>query len=206
MLEISYAAESGPGVVSEIVSLLLIIGSFLIIVYLNAKLRRVRTFQFEILAFSVVLAAAEVPRTLYSLGVIDIDALSTVGLGIHSVSMTILSFFVAYRIYGFFKGVSITGLKGSYEELVQKSVDTVMVRIFGENVARAVDFYVDRSIALSDPASYERALGKMFGDGSKILKDAIMDSVSQGANLDKTSVSSFEQCWAAAKLKLSVKI
>lgn len=203
MLEISYAAEEGPAVVSEFVSLLLILFSIILIAYLNSKLRKMRTFQFEMLVFVIVLAAAEIPRTLYSLGVVDLDWLSTAGLAIHSLSMAILSIFVAYRIYGFFKGVPITALKGTYEELILTSVDKVMSQTFGESVARAVDFYVDRSIALTDPASYEVALGKMFGPGSKILKDAIIQSVSQGAGVERASVGNFEEAWAAAKSRLT---
>ena len=203
MLETSYAAESGPAVTSEFISLLFIVGSFILIAYLNFKLRNLRTFQFDMLAFIVVLAAAEIPRTLYSLGVIDLDWLSTAGLAIHSASMAVLSFFVAYRIYGFFRGAPVTALKGSYEELIVGSVDRVMTQTFGANVARAVDFYIDRNIALTDPVNYERALGKMFGAGSKILRDAIIDSVSQGAGIEKTSVSTFEEAWAAAKSRLA---
>src|SRR5712691_6029891 len=94
----SYAAEAGSaGAIAELASLFLILGSVVLIVYLNLRIRNIRTFQFEMLLFTVILVAAEVPRTIYSLGLVDLSSLSPIGLELHSVSMVILTLFVAYR-------------------------------------------------------------------------------------------------------------
>ncbi len=92
------------GTSAELLSLIFIVGSFVIIAYLAARVRTVRSFQFEMFLFLLVLAMAEVPRVLYSMNVVDLGSMATYGLAIHSVSMVILSGFVAYRIFGFFRG------------------------------------------------------------------------------------------------------
>jgi hypothetical protein len=107
MLDTGYAEQGNvAGTSAELVSLILILISFLVITYLAARVRNVRSFQFEMFLFTLVLVVAEVPRTLYAIGVVDLDSFSTIGLFIHSVSMVILTAFVAYRTYGFFRGGS----------------------------------------------------------------------------------------------------
>jgi len=91
------------GTAAETLSLLLIFASFFIIAYLTIKVRSPRSFQFEMFLFTIVLVAAEIPHILDSLAMINLGALEAWGLPIHSVSMVILSVFVAYRTYGFFR-------------------------------------------------------------------------------------------------------
>lgn len=92
------------GTSAELLSLFFILGAFIIVAYLAAKVRTVRSFQFEMFLFLLVLGVAEVPRVLSSINMIDLGGIVTYGMEAHSVSMVILSGFVAYRIYGFFKG------------------------------------------------------------------------------------------------------
>lgn len=93
-----------PGISAELLSLFFILGSFVVISYLAIKVRTVHSFQFEMFLFVLVLAVSEVPYSLSMMHVIDLGGLVTYGLWIHSASMVILAGFVAYRIYGFFRG------------------------------------------------------------------------------------------------------
>jgi hypothetical protein len=67
--------------------------------------RTVRSFQFQMFLFMLVLAVAEAPRILETLGVVTGGPYyDLVGLEIHSVSMVILAAFVGFRIYRFWRG------------------------------------------------------------------------------------------------------
>ncbi|MDA4126774.1 MAG: hypothetical protein OK452_06200 [Thaumarchaeota archaeon] len=199
----SYAAEAGSaGALAELASLSLILASVVIIVYLNFRIRNIRTFQFEILLFTLILVAAEIPRTLYSLKLVDLDFLSPTGLEIHSASMVILALFVAYRTVGFFRGRQITALAGSYEEVLLSSVREALVGGLGETSAKALDFYLDSRILLTDPAEYERSMAKFLGPGSKPIIEHLLDKVCSNAGIERSSVQSLSQCLAEARRKL----
>jgi hypothetical protein len=89
----------------EGLSLILIIASLAIISYLAFRTKTVRSFQFEMFLFMFVLAIAEAPRILETLGVITGGPYyDQAGLEIHSVSMIFLAAFVGLRIYRFWKG------------------------------------------------------------------------------------------------------
>jgi len=89
----------------EGLSLILIIASLAIISYLSFRTRTVRSFQFQMFLFMLVLAVAEAPRILETLGVVTGGPYyDLVGLEIHSVSMVILAAFVGFRIYRFWRG------------------------------------------------------------------------------------------------------
>jgi hypothetical protein len=88
----------------EGISLVLIIASFSIISYLAFRTKTVRSFQFEMFLFMLVLAVAEAPRILETLGVvIGGPYYDLVGLEVHSVSMVFLAAFVGLRIYRFWR-------------------------------------------------------------------------------------------------------
>jgi hypothetical protein len=199
----TYAAEAGSaGALAEIASLILILASTVLVVYLNFRVRNIRTFQFEMLLFTIVLVAAEIPRTLYSLGVVDLDLLSPVGLEIHSVSMVILALFVSYRTVGFFKGRQITAMAGTYEEVLLSSIREALVDGLGETSAKALDFYLDSRILITDPAEYERSTAKFLGPGSKPIMEHLLDKMCSTAGIDRSSVQSLEQCLAEARRRL----
>ena len=92
------------GLTAEFLSLVFVIGAFLILAYLALRVRTRRSFQFEMFLFALVLGAAEVPHIALDMSGLDLGPLVTYGLEVHSVSMVILASFVAYRVYGFFKG------------------------------------------------------------------------------------------------------
>ena len=89
----------------EIFSLALIIASLAIISHLALRTKTVRSFQFEMFLFMLVLAASEVPRILETLGIITGGPYyDQLGLEIHSASMVVLTLFVAIRVYNFWRG------------------------------------------------------------------------------------------------------
>jgi hypothetical protein len=177
-----YASEDPLTVAVEIFSLALILASFVVITYLTYRIRSRRTFQFEMFLFTVVLVAAEVPRVLYSLHVIDLDALSTVGLGIHSVSMVILTGFVIIRLNGFFRTGKV--LSKDFEGVVEGAVGSSISEAVGEGSMKSLEFYISARVAASDPAGYARALQRIFGTGSTILVEAIVRGICSATGLE----------------------
>ena len=205
MAEVSYAAEAGTvGAFAEVLSLLLILGSFVVLAYANARLRSRRTFQFEMLVFALVLMLAELPRSLYSLGIIDLDLLSDVGLELHSISMLFLAGFVGYRAYGFSRGRQVVSLKGGADGMMVVAVEEALRGVFGENTSRAVNFYFDSTIAGTDPAAYEAALKRIFGEGSKVLVSAILENLAKVSGLDRTQLTSIAGARKAMREKSGI--
>ena len=179
----SFATEDPLGVTGEIVSLILVLASFLIITYLASKTRSRRSFQFEMFLFTVVLVGAEVPRIAYSLGVVDLDPLSTIGLGIHSVSMVILLTFLVFRVRGFVMTSHV--LSADFAGVVENAINGGIADAVGEPTMKAINFYVDSQIGLSDPDGYARSLGKIFGSGSTVLLEKIVKSVCAATKTEK---------------------
>jgi hypothetical protein len=197
MAPYAYASEDPLAVAAEIFSLVLIVLAFFVITYLTAKTRNRKTFQFEMFIFTVVLVAAEIPRTLYSLHIIDLDALSTFGLGIHSVSMLILVGFVALRIRGF--ATTSTALRGDFTGVVQSAVDGGIASAMGDSTMRAMNFYVKSEMASADPNAYASSLGKIFGTGSGVLLDSIVQNNCAATKVDKREGMSLAAAVAAGK-------
>lgn len=133
---------------------------------------------------------------------IDLDFLSPTGLEIHSVSMVILGLFVAYRTVGFFRGRQITAMAGSYEEVLLTSIREALVGGLGETSAKALDFYLDSRVLLTDPVEYEKSMFKFLGPGSKPVIEHLLDKVCSTAGIERSSVHSLEQCLAEARRRL----
>jgi hypothetical protein len=90
---------------TEVLSLVLVLASFAVIAYLAFRTKTVRSFQFEMFLFMLILAVAEVPKIVETLGVFAGGPYyDMIGLEIHSVSMVILVAFVALRVYRFSRG------------------------------------------------------------------------------------------------------
>ena len=90
---------------TEVLSLILILASFAIIAYLALRTKTLRSFQFEMFLFMLVLAIAETPRILETLGLItEGHYYDLIGLEVHTVSMLVLAVFVALRTYKFWRG------------------------------------------------------------------------------------------------------
>src|SRR5690242_14637522 len=111
MITLDYGASSAGDTLqalapyTEAFSLILVISSFVLITYLAFRAKSIRSFQFEMFLFVLVLAVSEIPRILETLGALtEGPYYDQVGLEIHSVSMVILTAFIALRVYKFSKG------------------------------------------------------------------------------------------------------
>ena len=195
----TFATEDPVGKVTELISLALILASFLVVSYLTYRSRSRKSFQFEMFLFTVVLVAAEIPRTLYSLGVIDIDSLSTFGLGIHSVSMIILTAFVAIRFNGFFRRGQVLGQ--DFEGVVGSAIGTAIENAVGHDVMKSLDFYISTGIAVTDPQGYARALQKLFGSGSKVLVEAVVGGVCAATGIEPRPDTTLASAMEAGRQK-----
>jgi hypothetical protein len=84
-------------------SLILIVVAFCLITVLSMRSSTIKSFQFELFVFVLVLFLTELPYILGNLGLLNMQTLEYPGLVFHSVSMAFLSFFIlarAYRAFG----------------------------------------------------------------------------------------------------------
>ena len=64
-----------------------------------------------------------------------------------------------------------------------KAVREGLAQVLGPETARAVDFYIDPSIAVRDIGQYTNMLEKIFGEGSRILETEIAERLFVNLNL-----------------------
>jgi len=88
----------------EVSSLVFVTASFILLTLVARRSRTIRSFQFQMFLFALILFVSEVPRILGTLGLIDLTSIEDVGLALHTIAMVPLSFFVAYRTYRFLSG------------------------------------------------------------------------------------------------------
>jgi len=87
----------------DMVSLVFIFLTMAALIVASSRTRTLRSFQAEMLIFAVVLFAAEIPEILSTLGLVNLAPIQDIGEELHALSMVILSGFVVYRVYGFFR-------------------------------------------------------------------------------------------------------
>ena len=90
----------------------------------------------------------------------------------------------------------------SLEELLLSSVESALVAVFGPSTAKAVDFYVDKRIALANPSEYSKSMRKIFGEPANVLLTKIIEGVSKGAGLEAGGFPTLEECINQARSKL----
>ncbi len=91
------------GQAAELLSLVLIVLSLVVVAFLAYRVKTVKSFQFEMFIFVLVLLLAEVPRILDTLGFIQTTSVEGVGLLLHTASMIFLAGFIMIRVFRFFK-------------------------------------------------------------------------------------------------------
>ncbi|MDV3277533.1 MAG: hypothetical protein LYZ69_03580 [Nitrososphaerales archaeon] len=64
---------------------------------------------------------------------------------------------------------------------------------------KAVDFYVDRRMAVSSPSEYARSMQKTFGDGARVLIDGVIDDMCAAAGIERGGIASLEDCVVSAR-------
>jgi hypothetical protein len=65
----------------------------------------------------------------------------------------------------------------NFEKLLMDAINDGLKKVFGEDTAKSVVFYIDPHIALADADNYARSVQKLFGQGSTVVLVAILDSL-----------------------------
>ena len=96
------AATDIAGQAAETLSLILIVLSLLVVAFLSYRVKTVKSFQFEMFIFVLVLFLAEVPRILGSIGFVLTASMEGLGLLLHTAAMIFLAGFILIRVFRFF--------------------------------------------------------------------------------------------------------
>lgn len=96
--------------VAEVISLVLVLVAFAIFTILAFRARTIRSLEFQVFLFALVLTVSEVPKILDTLGIIKLeseyggsDPIGAIGLPLHTLSMVILGAFILYRASQFLR-------------------------------------------------------------------------------------------------------
>ncbi len=98
-LDVTNLAEIG----SELISLVLILASFMFMAFLVYRARTIKSFQFQMFVVLLVLTVAEVPHILSDMGVLNVSGIEEPALYLHALSMLFLTGFIALRVARYFK-------------------------------------------------------------------------------------------------------
>jgi len=87
--------------------------------------------------------------------------------------------------------------EASRDEQIVGTIRALLAQNYGATAEKAIDFYADAHIALSNPAEYARMLRNIFGAGTGHLLTAIIGGlgkkfgvgVSEGTTLDELIAS-----------------
>ncbi len=91
------------GLSAELLSLVLIIASFLVMIFLAYRAKTFKSFQFQMFVVLLVLVIAEIPKILSDIGFMNVSGIEDFGLTLHTVSMVLISLFIALRATKYFR-------------------------------------------------------------------------------------------------------
>ena len=138
------------------------------------KGKTLRSLRAQLSIFVLVWIAAELPRSLIVSGFIRaIPELTTFGLMGHTISMIVFGVILVYRFYRIPVGRS----------QLLKAIDEGLREVLGESGAKAVKFYVEPSIAITNIAQYVKSLRKIFVAGEEMLERKIADKLYESVGL-----------------------
>jgi hypothetical protein len=89
--------------ISSSFSIVLIVVSLIVLIQLASRSRSIRSFQVQLLVFTLVLIIAEIPRILGKLAVVEIGLVEEPGLALHTISMALFALFIGYRTMKFLR-------------------------------------------------------------------------------------------------------
>ncbi len=163
--------------IGETISFILILLSFAILTSLAFKAKSIRSLQFQLFLFALILVISEVPLMLESLGFLSLEPIKTTWLS------------STYYIYGYtfwihtlshipiLKEMKKMSKEKNFETIFLEAIEEALISVFGKEAYKAVNFYVDPHIAVNDPDNYANKLEKMFLDGAKVIIDRIIDTL-----------------------------
>lgn len=190
-------------IVSNLTESFEVLTVFVVFTILALRTRSVRSFQFQVSAFMLLWAVAEFPQVLAQLQIIDIRPILLPGLIFHTASMIAFAVFISYRFMPFTRTIPTLRLDETTKQLIVEAIHEGLASALGENTSKAVNFYVDPSIAARDPEAYMRGLRKMLGEGAKLLENRITKSLCEKAGVAPVPGKSFaEQILAVRRVIL----
>lgn len=191
--------EQSLGIANRLAGSLAILIVFAVFAALALRTRNLRSFQFQFSAFMLLWAIAEFPQALGTLRIIDVRPISLTGLVFHTTSMTAFAFFVSYRFVPFMRTRPLLRYDEKTKQLLFEAIHEGLAATLGENTSKAVNFYVDPSIAVQNPEAYARGLRKMFRQGAKLLEERIAERLCEKAGVEPLKGKSLaEQVFAVA--------
>jgi hypothetical protein len=89
--------------------------------------------------------------------------------------------------------------KRDFDTLLIESVREGLTKVLGDNNAKCVAFYVDPHLVVADPDNYARSLLGLFGTGTKVVLDTILDNLHEKTGAARGSATSFGEIIAEAR-------
>ena len=93
--------------------------------------------------------------------------------------------------------------KRNFDRLLVESITEGLTKVLGDNNAKCVIFYADPKMAVADPDNYARSLLGLFGMGTKVMLDTILDSLHQKTGVARSAATSFGESVADARLNFT---
>ncbi|MDA4136871.1 MAG: hypothetical protein OK449_07765 [Thaumarchaeota archaeon] len=81
--------------------------------------------------------------------------------------------------------------KRNFDTLLVQSIEDGLVKVLGDESAKCVTFYIDPHIAAANPDNYAKSILKLFGIGSKVMFDSILDELHEKTGTAKSEATSF---------------
>ncbi len=82
-----------------------------------------------------------------------------------------------------------------------QAIDEGYLKVFDPVTLKAVKFYVDSSLAKTNPELYSQALKKIFQDGATQLLSNVTDSLCRLVGIENKEWNSFAECVKVARKK-----
>ncbi len=79
----------------------------------------------------------------------------------------------------------------NFDKLLIDAINDGLKKVFGENTAKSVVFYIDPNIAVADPDNYARSLQRLFKEGATVVLDAILDNLQAKTGVTRGDAKSF---------------
>jgi hypothetical protein len=89
----------------------------------------------------------------------------------------------------------------SFNQKLLFSIEEGLTEALGTQAVKAVDFFVDPRMALSDPKKYWTNLDKMFNHKSKLLQEKLIAKIRLNFSIEDQNTKDLAECVTAAKSK-----
>jgi len=85
------------------------------------------------------------------------------------------------------------------DDEIKETIRKALEQKLGSSTAKALEFYIDPSIALSNPAMYERMLTKTFGGGTEHITKMVIQEISRKYGIPQSEGMTLSQCIEALR-------